>query len=168
MNASSCTPSTARVPCLHVSCHCIVGCCEAQLEATCSRSLSALAAQPAAVAPHTACLLLPCKVQLQLHLTKCSFAHAQYALPWRRKLWLRPKCLVLTRNKNCSPYTTEEIDSTGFQSSRKMLRQMLPSMSMLGWYTWCTQQQQEAAQCRHGGVKQRRVGRSCLLHWALW
>ena len=32
---------------------------------------------------------------------------------------------------------TELMDNTGFQSSRRMFRQMLPSRSMLGWKT-CT------------------------------
>ena len=41
----------------------------------------------------------------------------------------------LTRNKYCSPYTMELIVSTGFQSSRKMFKQTLPSRSMFGWYT---------------------------------
>ena len=31
---------------------------------------------------------------------------------------------------------TELMDKTGFQSSRRMFRQTLPSRSMLGWYTW--------------------------------
>jgi len=31
---------------------------------------------------------------------------------------------------------TELMLSTGFQSSRRMLRQMLPSRSMFGWYTY--------------------------------
>lgn len=35
---------------------------------------------------------------------------------------------------------TELMDNTGFQSSRRMFRQMLPSRSMLGWKT-CTVQQ---------------------------
>jgi hypothetical protein len=42
---------------------------------------------------------------------------------------------MLTKKRNCNPYTTDEMDSTGFQSSLRMLRQMLPSRSMLGWYT---------------------------------
>ena len=35
----------------------------------------------------------------------------------------------------CSPMITLCIVSTGFQSSRRMLRQTCPSMSMFGWKT---------------------------------
>lgn len=41
-----------------------------------------------------------------------------------------------TRNRKFRPYINEEIVNTGFQSSLKMFRQMLPSKSMLGWYTY--------------------------------
>jgi hypothetical protein len=38
-----------------------------------------------------------------------------------------------SKNKYCSPTMTELRLSTGFQSSRRMLRQTLPSRSRFGW-----------------------------------
>lgn len=38
-----------------------------------------------------------------------------------------------SRNKNCNPTITAFKLSTGFQSSRRMFKQTLPSRSMLGW-----------------------------------
>jgi hypothetical protein len=40
-----------------------------------------------------------------------------------------------TMKRNWRPKTMDDMLSTGFQSSRRMLRQMFPSRSMLGWYT---------------------------------
>jgi len=50
--------------------------------------------------------------------------------------WLRGSVGFGSRNRWTKPYTTDEIDSTGFQSSLRIFRQTLPSRSMFGWYTF--------------------------------
>lgn len=69
-------------------------------------------------------------------------------------------------NRNCSPRTTAVMDSVGFQSSRRMLRQTLPCRSMFGWYTCASGDSQRVAAPHVRGCAHRRATRACARGWS--
>lgn len=55
-----------------------------------------------------------------------------------------------SRKRYCRPTMTELRFSTGFQSSRRMFRQTLPSKSTFGWYIYMGQHIHKSASIVHG------------------